>query len=96
MKVVWSPLAIEQVGSMVEHIGRDDPAAAESICSRIHERVEQLESFPELGPPGRLEGTRQLMVTGTKYVVVYEVTSDAVVVLDVWHVAQSRRRRRLH
>jgi plasmid stabilization system protein ParE len=80
--------------SIVEDVGRADRDAAERIYDRIRDRVAQLGQFPELGPPGRLEGTRQLVITGTNYVVVYETLNDAVQVLDVWHVKQSRRRRR--
>jgi plasmid stabilization system protein ParE len=28
MRIVWSPLALEQVGEIAEYIARDNPAAA--------------------------------------------------------------------
>lgn len=93
---IWSPLALEQLWTIVEYIWREDPSAAWSVHDRIVERVERLSHFPELGPPGRLRSTRQLVITGTPYVVVYQLTKEAVLVLAVWHSSQSRRRRRLH
>lgn len=65
---IWSPLALEQLWSIVEYIWRDDQAAAWNVYDRVVERVERLSHFPEFGPPGRLRGTRQLVMTGTPYV----------------------------
>ena len=94
MKVVWSPRALEQLWSIIEYIGRDDLAAAWSVRDRIVERVERLAEFPELGPPGRMHGTRELNITGTSHVAVYRVTAKELRIVAVWHTSQSRRRKR--
>lgn len=54
----------------------------------IETAVRHLANFPEIGPPGRIRGTRELVVTGTPYVVVYRIEATAVVILRVLHGAQ--------
>jgi addiction module RelE/StbE family toxin len=48
----------------------------------------RLRDFPESGRPGRVAGTRELVVTGTPYVAAYQVTDTAVRILRVLHGAQ--------
>jgi len=92
MKLVWSPRAQQQLQAAFEHIAINDSAAAWRVRDRIVERAEQLQGFLELGPKGRLSGTRQLVITETPYVLVYRLRPDEVRIVAVWHSAQSRRR----
>jgi toxin ParE1/3/4 len=89
VRVAWAESALAQLEQLVEYIGREDLAAAYAIRDRIVERVEQLRSFPELGPTGK-RGTRQLVIVGTSYVASYRVRSDVVHIVAVWHSAQRR------
>lgn len=41
-----------------------------------------------LGRPGRVKGTRELVVNGTPYRVVYRVEAEVVLILRVLHGAQ--------
>ncbi len=52
-------------------------------------RVSQLAQFPNLGRPGRIENTRELIVH-PNYIVFYRVLEDArlVQILRVKHAAQ--------
>jgi toxin ParE1/3/4 len=47
--------------------------------------------FPELGPPGREPGTRELVVLRTDYVIVYRLSGDVIEIAAVWHGKQSRK-----
>jgi len=94
MKLVWSPRALAQVENAVSYIAQDDPDAAWRVYERVSQRAEQLLSLPELGSPGRVQGTRELVITDTPYVVVYRVKGDELQIAAVWHSAQSRKRRR--
>ena len=55
---------------------------------RIREGVAHLRRHPELGRPGRITGTRELVVAGLPYLVVYRVNDSTVEVLRVLHDAQ--------
>jgi plasmid stabilization system protein ParE len=50
--------------------------------------------FPQLGPHGLVEDTRELVVVGLPYVIVYRLNEhgDTIEVLGVYHSAQDRER----
>ena len=50
------------------------------------ERV--LKEHPAVGRPGRVAGTRELLVTGTPYILPYRVAGDVLEVLRVLHSAR--------
>ena len=41
-----------------------------------------------IGRPGRVEGTRELVVAGTPYIVPYRVKAEIVQIITVLHSAQ--------
>lgn len=55
---------------------------------RIHESVNSLVRFPESGRPGRIEGTRELVITRTPYIVAYRIAGDTLRILPVLHGAR--------
>jgi toxin ParE1/3/4 len=92
MKLLWSPRALRQLKTAVNTIAQDDPAAAWRVYDRILERAQELLGFPEMAPPGREPATRQLVITGTPYVVVYRLKANAIQIAAVWHTRQRRTR----
>ena len=72
---------------IVDHIAKDNPAAALDMWDGIESQVERLCDFPRSGRIGRMPETRELVVTGTAYIVVY-IVSDDVELLRVLHGAQ--------
>ncbi len=91
MKLVWSPVARAQLLESFAYIAERDVGAAAQVFERITKRAESLMDFPELGPVGRLPDTRELRITGTRYVLVYRVRWEAIEILAVWHGRQSRK-----
>jgi toxin ParE1/3/4 len=55
----------------------------------IRVQVESLVQFPESGRPGRIEGTRELVIQRTPYIIAYRMARDAVRILRVLHGAQN-------
>ena len=88
MRVEWLRAAIENLNAVAEYISRDNPAAAVRTVAAIVDAVENLKRFPALGRPGRVSGTRELVVPGTPYIVPYRVRGDAVELLRVFHPAR--------
>lgn len=88
MIVVWSPRAIGHLADLRAHIARDHPAAAGRVGAALLAAVERLTRLPSLGRPGRVAGTRELVVPGTPYVIPYRVRGDRLEVIAVFHGRQ--------
>ncbi|WP_322103492.1 type II toxin-antitoxin system RelE/ParE family toxin [Paraburkholderia sp. J41] len=89
MKVEWSPLALADREAIFDYAEARSARMAIIGDERISMSVLRLTSFPELGHFGRVEGTRELSVEGTPFVLVYrlkERRDDATVtILRVIH-----------
>jgi addiction module RelE/StbE family toxin len=86
--VVWSPRAIEHLTRLRSYIARDNPRAATRVAGALLDAVERLAELPHLGRPGRIAGTRELVVPGTRYVVPYRLRGDRLEVIAVFHARQ--------
>lgn len=85
MKLEWHPLAEADREEIFDYIEDQNPAAAIAVDERIAEQVLMLVRFPEAGRLGRVEGTRELVIQRTPYIVAYRVEQDAVLLLRVLH-----------
>ncbi|OHV86880.1 type II toxin-antitoxin system RelE/ParE family toxin [Mesorhizobium sp. ORS 3428] len=88
MKIVWSAFALSDRDGIFTHIEAENPAAAILIDERIVAATGRLRDFPESGRPGRLAGTRELVIVGTPYVAAYQLAGNAIRILRVLHGAQ--------
>lgn len=93
MEIVWRRLAIDGLEHAREYIAAHNPDAAARIFAAILSAVRRLADHPSLGRPGRVERTRELVVVGTPYVVVYTVIGASVNVIAVQHGARKWPRR---
>ena len=83
----WKAPAIADLLAIVDYISDDNPDAALALMDDIQSKVAQLPAHPKRCRPGRVEGTRELVVR-PNYIVVYTETASAVTVLRVLHAAQ--------
>lgn len=90
MIVAWLPKAISNRDDLIEYIAKENPAAAIEQDEFIETQVTQLEKHPELGRAGRKQGTRELVISRTFFVVIYRVKPKAkrVEILRVLHSSQ--------
>ena len=88
MKIRWFRRALNQLVAAEDYIAEDNPDAARELVTRIKRAVARLADYPELGRTGRVEGTRELVVSRTPYIVAYRVRDDEVIVLAVQHAAR--------
>jgi addiction module RelE/StbE family toxin len=85
MRLEWTRPALRDLGEAGAFIASDNPQAAERMADRVREAVEYLQEQPNIGRPGRVPGTRELVVTGTPFLVVYWVRGAAVQILRMLH-----------
>ena len=85
----WTTEASDQLEAAFKHIQQDNPTAAGNVAQAVIERIEQLATFPGLGRPGEVMGTREIV--SPPYVIVYRSTDEIVEILYIWHGAQDWR-----
>jgi len=86
MTPVWSREAVDDLAALRAYIEQDDPAAAQRIAFHIVHNVEALlPANPEMGRPGRVPGTRELVIPRTPFIVPYRVQGRIIQVLRVFH-----------
>jgi len=88
MKPVWTRAAIRDLIHVRDYIARENPSAAGEIASHIIDATERIIQFPEVGRVGRVKGTRELVVPGTQYLIVYRLKKNRVHFLRVLHGRQ--------
>ena len=88
MKLAWSNRATTDRLAIFIWIAEDNPQAAADVDDRIEAAAQRLKDFPNSGRPGRIEGTRELVIGRTPYIAPYQIIGDTVRVLRVIHGAR--------
>jgi addiction module RelE/StbE family toxin len=88
MRVVWTASAKDDLRTIGRLIARDNPVAALNLVRRIRSAVARLADHSHIGRPGRVDNTREYVVSGTRFIVPYRVTGSRVEVLAVVHEAR--------
>ena len=87
MRIVWSPQSIEDRKQIFAFIGEHDPDAAEAVDTLLETQAQRLLLYPETGRPGRVPGTRELVVH-RHYVLVYVHRHGAIGISTVLHTSR--------
>ena len=87
MELRWTRKALENLNQIAAYIAQDNPVRASSFIGEIKDKTSLLLTFPALGRPGRVPGTRELVVH-PNYIVVYQVGIDTIDILRILHSRQ--------
>lgn len=90
MKIKWLTRALKNLNDEATYIEQDDPAAARLAVQHIHSSVNLLPDNPALGRPGRILGTRELIVPNTRYIIPYRVRPklNRIEILRIFHASR--------
>lgn len=88
MTIVWSPWAIGHLADLRAYIVRENPRAAARTATTLLAAVDRLAELPNVGRPGRVTGTRELVVPGTRYVIPYRLRGESLEIIAVFHGRQ--------
>lgn len=88
MQIVWLKKALQNLDDIATYIAQDNPQAASHVLSLIITQVNQLSTQPAIGRAGRVVGTRELVITGSHYLVPYRIKNNQVQILRVFHTSQ--------
>lgn len=92
MQVAFAAAAKRDLEAIVNYIAQDNPVAAAKVFDAVSAVAARLADFPEMGHAGRLPDTRELVVAGLPYVIVYHVARDVVTIIAVFHGARDLAR----
>lgn len=81
MKVRWLLKAVNDLEDLHEYIAVDDPNAASRQLELILNAVARLSENTSMGRPGRVKGTRELVIPKTPYIAAYRIKGDIVEIL---------------
>ncbi len=87
MAVKWLKAALQNLEDIADYIALDNPARAVTFIHEIREKTSLLPDFASVGRPGRVAGTRELVVH-KNYLVIYRMKNGSIEILRVRHVAQ--------
>lgn len=93
MEIIWRRAALNDLEALREFIAQDNPRAAARVRVTILAAVERLATYPNLGRAGRVEGTRELIVADTPYIVAYRVMENQIRILSILHASRQWPRR---
>jgi len=88
MKVVWGRRARRDLYKLISYIAEESLQAAELVSNRIDDATHFLAVMPGSGRPGRVAGTRELVISRTPYILVYRIKSNSVRIIRVYHAAR--------
>jgi toxin ParE1/3/4 len=89
MTILWSPEAIEDLTSLRAYIAEDNPAAARGVELHIIHNIEQLlPNHPQMGRPGRVPGTREIVIPKMPFIVPYRMQRNIIQILRVYDGAR--------
>ncbi len=88
MRIEWLPEAERNLAAQLEWVAERNPRAAIDMGDAIFSAIDRLADHPAMARPGRVAATRELVILGTPYVVVYRIEPDAVVIMRILHGAQ--------
>jgi toxin ParE1/3/4 len=87
--VRYTRQAVADLDAARDYVALDNPSAAAALAARLREAIDGLRKFPERGRPGRVPGTRELVVPRTPSVVPYRIAGREIHVLAVLHGARA-------
>jgi addiction module RelE/StbE family toxin len=88
MRIRWSQEAASDFAGIIQYIRMENSDAALRVARTLLRSIDQLKSFPNVGRPGRVEGTREFVFAPLPFVMVYRVKEDVVEIARFLHGAQ--------
>lgn len=83
MIIRWFRRAEDDLDALFTYVSRDSIAVAEKEVKRVTDAVMGLVKHPAIGRPGRVAGTRELIVK--PYIIAYRIKSETTQILRVLH-----------
>jgi addiction module RelE/StbE family toxin len=87
VKIRIAPAASAHLTDAFEYLDAINSKAAAAQMKRIFDGIDQLKRFPQSAPVGRVQGTRELVIPRTPFLVVYSVDTDIINIVAILHAS---------
>lgn len=87
MQIRWTKKALNNLDAAVKYIAKESPTNAQMVAQKIWNSMQLLTTQPGLGRPGRIDGTRELIIGGLPYIVPYLEQEGVIVILRIMHTS---------
>ena len=87
MRIRWTSRALENLDNAIAYIAADSPAAAKNVAEKIWASVQLLSDQPGIGRPGRVTGTREMVIGSLPFIVPYVVQDGEIIILRIMHTS---------
>jgi len=88
VRLVWSRHAEHDADAIEDYIAQDKPTTAIEVRDQLELQIKRLKDFPEMGRKGRVRGTREVVIAGLPYVVIYRLRGKTIEIARILHGAQ--------
>jgi toxin ParE1/3/4 len=87
VKLAWARRAQHDLLDLQE-FARLQPSLGNRIADALVSACDQIVTFPYSGRPGRVEGTREVVLSATPYIAAYKAEASRVTILAIIHGAR--------
>lgn len=88
MQVKWLRRALRNLEQARNYVFQDNPTAAQELIIKIQNAANQLQNYPFMGKNGRVEGTKELIISNSPYILIYRIKEETVEVLRILHTSK--------
>lgn len=88
MRIKWLRKALANMDAAYDYLASENPAAAIGFAAEIEMALELLQQFPSSGRPGRVPGTRELIIPRYHFLIPYRVQGNEIQILRVFSTHQ--------
>lgn len=85
MRIRWTRKALDNLDAAVQYVAADSPGNARKVAQEIRDTIQHLSLQPGMGRPGRVAGTRELVISGLPFIVSYAEYNGDIVLLRIVH-----------
>lgn len=87
MQIRWTRKALNNLETAVHYIAADSPSNAQKVAQKIWDNIQLLRQQPGMGRPGRVSGTRELIISDLPFIVPYAEHNGEIVILRIIHTS---------
>jgi toxin ParE1/3/4 len=88
IEIRWTDAATADLEKIADYLFEKAPEHAFRVVRAIYNEPAKLREFPRLGRPGRVSGTRELVLTALPYLLIYVQIGEVIHLTRILHGAQ--------